>query len=896
MPLLTRAASLWRSLVHGSRLDDDLDEELRAYLDALVAKKVRAGMDPAAARRAALVEIGGLDRVKEAVRDSRIGHGVETTLQDVRFAWRGLRRSPGFAAVAILTLALGIGANTAIFSVVRAMLIAPLPFRDPSRLAFVWSDMTTSGYPRAPLSGPELKDLRDRGTLFTDFGAIWATTAALTGGPDPEQLRIALVSTNFFPVLGADAALGRTFIADDEQQAQAPPRAILLSWATWQRRFGGDPAIVGSRIQVNDQPMTVVGVMPAGFRLMMPPDASVPDDLQAWVLLNPSALTRGPRGQHYLRVVGRMKAGVTSEQAKREVDGIAAQISREFTEYGSAGRVFNTVALQADDVRLVRPVLLALFGGVAILLLIACVNVAGLLVARAAARTRETALRMSLGAGYGRLVRQCLVEGLLLAGLGAAAGLLVGRWGLRFLLALRPDSLERLGTARIDPAVLAFTAAIAGLWGVLFSLAPVAGVFRISLTEALQQDGRRSGGGIHYRTRSALVVLQIALSVVLLVSAALMTRSFLELQRVDPGFRSNRMLSFRIALPPSVGPTARYGSPEAFNEFGRRLQTGLSALPGVTGAGSVSHLPYDNLPNWGGPYITQPGEDDSLAPMADNRAVTPGFFETVGARLVEGRFFTDDDDPRAQPVVIVDDQLARRAWPGQSAIGRRIASDPLSTGHAVYWATVVGVVHHLRHRSLLEDLGDQVYFAERQIQRNPMAYVVRTTGDPAALSAPVRQIVAALDPQLPVYDLRPLDEYVAGARAAQRFTTSIAAAFAVVALVLATVGVYGVIAYAITRRRYEFGVRLALGAQPGQVTTLVLREGALLGGLGLTCGLVCAAIAARLLESQLFGVSPGDVASYAMAVVAIGSTALAACWLPARRASSINPLDAIRTE
>jgi hypothetical protein len=367
MPPLTRIASLWRSLAQPSRLDDDLDEELRGYLDTLVAKKVRAGMDPDAARRAALVEIGGLDRVKEAVRDGRIGHGVETTMQDVRFAWRGLRRSPGFAAVAVLTLALGIGANTAIFSVVRAMLIAPLPFRDPSRLVFVWSDMTTSGYPRAPLSGPELKDLRDRSALFTDFGAIWATTAAFTGGPDPEQLRIALVTTNFFAVLGADAALGRTFIADDEQQAQAPPRAILLSWATWQRRFGGDPAIVGARIQVNDQPMTVVGVMQAGFRLLMPPDASVPDDLQAWLLVNPGALTRGPRGQHSLRVVGRMKPGVTSAQAKREVDGIAGQISREFAEYGSAGRVFNTVALQADDVRLARPVLLALFGGVAIL-------------------------------------------------------------------------------------------------------------------------------------------------------------------------------------------------------------------------------------------------------------------------------------------------------------------------------------------------------------------------------------------------------------------------------------------------------------------------------------------------------------------------------------------------
>jgi putative ABC transport system permease protein len=889
--LVARAAGLWRSFVHRARLDEELDEELRGYLEALTARNVGAGMEPGVARRSALDEIGGLDRLKDAVRDRRPGHTVETTMQDIRFAWRGLRRSPGFAAVAILTLALGIGANTAIFSVVRAMLIAPLPFPESSRLVFVWADMTSSGYPRAPLSGPELNDLRDRCTRFTGFGAIWATTAALTGDGDPEQLRIALVTTDFFRVLGADAALGRTFTTDDEQQAQAPPRAILLSWATWQRRFGGDPAIVGRRVQVNNQPTTVVGVMPAGFRLFMPADASVPDDLQAWQLLNPNVLTRAPRGQHFLRVVGRMRGGVTVEQAARDVDRVAAEISREYTDYGAAGRVYNTVSLHADGVRLIRPALLALFGGVAILLLIACVNVASLLIARAATRARETALRMSLGAGYGRLIRQCLAEGLLLMALGGAMGLLVGRWGLQFLLAFRPASLERLGTARVDLAVLLVTAAIVGVWGVLFSLAPAAEVFRTSLTTALQQDGRHSSGSVNYRTRSVLVVVQIALSVVLLVCAALMTRSFVEVQRVDPGFRSDRMLSFRIALPP-----ARYQTPEVFNQFGRRLQAELSALPGVVGVGSVSHLPYDNLPNWGGPYITQPGADDSIAPMADNRAVTPGFFETVGARLVGGRLFTDADDPRSQPVAIVDDQLARRAWPGESAIGKPIASDPASTGHAVYWATVVGVVGHLRHRSLLEDLGDQVYFAERQIQRNPMAYVVRTSGDPSALSAAVRQLVAAIDPQLPVYDVRPLDEYVAGARAAQRFTTIIAAAFAVVALLVAAVGVYGVIAYAMTRRRYEFGVRLALGARPSQVTALVLREGALLAATGLTIGLVCAAAAARLLASQLFAVSATDAASYLGAAAAIGAAALTACWLPARRASAISPLEAIKAE
>ena len=809
----------------------------------------------------------------------------------MKYALRGLRRSPAFAAVAILTLALGIGANTAIFSVVQAMLIAPLPYRNPSQLVFVWCDLSSAGYPRAPLSGPELKDLRDRTTRFSDFGAIWATTTTLTGEAEPEQLRIGLVTPNFFSLLGADVAVGRTFKAEDAPAPDAQgAQAILLSSALWKRRFGSDPNIAGRRIEVYGSPATVIGVMPENFRLLMPPDANVPDDLEAWMPLNAGALTSAPRGQKYLRVVGRMKPNVTLEQARSDINKVATAISREFAEYGAAGRAFTTVGLQADDVRALRPMLLALFAGVAILLAIACVNVASLLVARAASRTRETAVRMSLGAGFGRLVRQCLAEGLVLAALGAAAGLLVGYVSLKALLALRPESLGRLGLAHIDATVLAFTLVTTAIWGLLFSLAPVTEAFKTDLTVALQQEGRRAGGGIHYKVRSALVVMQIALSVVLLVGASLMVRTFMAIQRVDPGFRSERMLTFKIV------PGARYQTSESFNAFARQLQAELSALPQVTGIGTVSHMPYDNVPNWGGPYITQRGADEAAAPFADNRAVSPGFFETVGARLVEGRFFTEADDAREQPVVIVDDQLARRAWPGRSAIGQQVAADPFTTGHPVFWATVVGVVGHLRHRSLLEDLGDQVYFAERQIQRNPMAVVVRTSGDPAALAPAVRRVVRALDPALPVYDVRPLADYVAGARAAQRFATILAATFAVVALLLASVGVYGVIAYATTRRRYEFGVRLALGARPGEVMTLVLREGVVLAAIGLGVGVVGAALGARVLRNQLFGVGATDATSYAVAVVAIGVVALAASWLPARRAAGISPLTAMKAE
>ena len=888
MPLAPRLVALLRTLFRPAALDQDLDEELRGYVDLLTERKRSAGADPVAARRDALREAGSLNAVKENVRDARVGYALDVALQDVRYTWRGLRRAPGFTVAAVVTLALGIGANTAIFSVVRAMLLAPLPFHDPSQLVFVWSDMSAIGYPRAPLSAPELKDLRDRTTLFSGFGSIWSTTTTLTGDGEPEQLRVGLVSTNFFSLLGVDAALGRTFAVDDE--STAAPRTIVLGHALWQRRFGSDRAIVGRAIRVNGQTTTVVGVLPAGFRLLMPPDSAVPDDLQAFTLLNPQALMRGPRGQQYLRVVGRMKPGVTLDQARQDIGRIAAAISREHTDYGANGRVFTTVGLHEDDVRVIKPVLLALFGGVAILLLIACVNVASLLLARAAARTRETAVRASLGASRARLLRQCLVEGITLGGIGAAAGVATGWAALRLLLAFRPDPLSRLDAAHIDGRVLALTIATSFVWGVLCSLAPMLQLLRTDPIAALQQDARRAGGSIQYRVRSTLVAAQIALSFVLLVGAALMLRSFFALQHVDPGFDAARVLTFRLALPGQ-----RYGTAGKFNAFQRQLQAAIAAMPAVTGVGALSHVPYDSLPNWGGPYLTRPGQDEATAVMADNRAVTPELFETIGARLVAGRFFTEDDDQRREPVVIVDDQLARRAWPGRSAIGQRIASDPFSTGHAVVWSTVVGVVHHLRHRSVLEDLGDQIYFPERQVARNPMAFFVRG-GDASTLATAIRRSVAALDPELPVYDVRPFDDYAASARASQRFASILAVAFAAVALALATVGVYGVLAYAIARRRYEFGVRLALGAEPRDIVRVVLREGVTLAAVGGGAGVLAGAATAQLLASQLYGVTPRDTASFLSAIAAMAVATLAASWLPARRATRVSPLEALRAE
>jgi predicted permease len=542
-------------------------------------------------------------------------------------------------------------------------------------------------------------------------------------------------------------------------------------------------------------------------------------------------------------------------------------------------------------VREIKPALIALFGGVVLLLVVACVNVTSLLIARSASRVRETSVRRTLGAGAWRLTRQCLAEGLVVSALGAAAGLLVGWAGLKGLLAIRPASLARLGRAEIDVSVLCFTCGVACFWGLLCSLAPLREILRASLVHTFQRDGQRVLGSLSARTRAGLVVLQVALGVVLLVGAGLLVRTFIAVQHVDPGFRSDGMMTFRVSVPFS-----RYRPPAASNALVHQLRESIGVLPGVTGVGAISHLPYDDLPNWGGQYLTRASADDSNAPSADYRVVTPGFFEEVAATLVEGRFLTDEDRAGVQPAIVVDDLLARRTWPGQSALGRSLLVDPGSSGHPAVPAIVVGVVRHLRVRSLVEDLTEQVYFSADQVVRNPLAYVVRTSGDPAAIVPSIRAAIARVDPLIPAYDVRPFNEYVRSAMAGRRFTMTLAACFGGVAMLLACVGVYGVMAYAVTRRRNEFGVRLALGAMPSQLVASVLLEGAALAGIGLTVGAVAALGIAQLLRSQLFGVTPSDPPTYALVIAALGAILTIACWLPARKTSSANPLDALRTE
>jgi len=894
MPLLARIRSLRDLLFRKEELEADLDNELKAFVEQITARHVARGMTHDAARRAALLEVGGVEAVKDGVRTARIGNGLETTIGDARYAWRSLWRAPGFAIAATLTLGLGIGATTAIFSLVNALLLEDLPFRDPGRLVLVWNDVTFGGYGRAPLAAAELYDLRQRSTLFEGFGGIWANTTVLTDR-DPEQIRMGLVTADFFTLLGAAPALGRVFRPDDDEEGAAP--TILLSDAVWRRRFDSDASIVGKTIEVDHGLSTVIGVMPAGFRPMLPTDSNVPDDLQAWLPLGAIRSATAPRGQRFLRVIGRMKPGVTLSAAQKEIASIGLQTGREHPFYGPAGLRLYGVGLHADSVRDTRPTLLALFAGVGLLLLAACVNVAGLLVARAAARTRETAVRMALGAGVGRLLRQYAIEGLVLGALGGLAGVLIGRAGLAVLIVLRPSTLGRIDTASIDPTVMAFTAGVALTWGLLLSLAPLAEIRGVTIASPSPANRARTGSrrvaaGRPYRRRAALVVCQVALSAVLLVGAGLLVRAFLMLVRSDPGFSSAGIVTFRVAQN-----WMRFDSPEKMIAFTRELRLRLAALPGVTGVGAISHLPYDDgLPNWGTPYLHEGDTNLANAGTADTRSVMPGFFEAIGATLVEGRFFIDADGLSALPVTIVDERLAKRMWPGQSAIGQRLVGDPRTTGLPQQTVTVVGVVRHLRHRRPAIEVREQLYYPFEQAPRNPMAYVVRSDLDIGQLAPLVRQTIASLDPGSPAADIRPLSDYVSSARAARRFAAVLAAGFAGAALLLAAIGVYGVTAYGVALRRRELGVRMALGATGRQIVMLVVGESARLAAAGLAIGLLGAAGAAALMRTQLYGVTMLDPISFGLAITVLAVAVALAAWLPAQHAASTNPLESLRSE
>ena len=884
MPLLARLRSLVRNTLHKRCVERELNEELSSYFELLTAEKMKEGMNPEEAKRSAFIELGGVEQMKEGVRDVRMGAKLESIWKDLLYAVRILAKKPVFTAVAVLSLAVGIGANTAIFSVVNAVLLQPLPYPHADRLAVVWSELGHEG--RAPASGPELVSLQQRSRLFGEFAGIWVQNGELTGNGEPQQVKLGLVTYNFPSLLSSRPQLGRFFLPEEQGSGRDP--VVILSDGLWRRRYGSDPHLIGRAILLSGRSCTVVGVMPAEFRIIFPDDTRM-SNVEAFVPFA-NELAKGQRDQAYIRVIGRLRKGVTFAQAQAEADNLATQLRSEFTEYSEQSLGLQVVPLQGDVVRNVRPVLLALFGGVSLVLLIACANVANLLLSRANERNKEITVRTALGAPASRIIRQLLTESVLLSCLGGMAALVTGWAALKWFLAMRPEGILRTNSIDVNLTVLGFTTVISVSAGILFGLAPAWQAAKVDLVETLKEGGRattsdRSG------LRNVLVVCEVALGFVLLISACLMIRTFQRLLRVDPGFNPNHILTFQVSLP-----SVRYPKPELAVGFVRELQKRLSALPGVQSAGAVSHLPFDdNLGNWYSYYWPEgaPKQEQNTR-MADHRSVLAGFFPSLGVTFVAGRNFDISDEVANRKVVIIDDTLAEQVWPNGGAIGKGLN---IENGQFVRdVAEVVGVVKHVQYHSLANQVRPQLYLPYPLAVRANMSFTVRTTGAPLTYVDLIRREVWKMDKDLPVSNIRAMEEYILKARSQTRFVTMLSSALAAIALLLACIGIYGVTASLVLQRTNEIGIRMAMGAQRLAILSVVLRQSMVPTIWGMGIGFVLSLLLTPLLSNLLFGIRPMDPATFAITSVFLCAVGLLASCVPAYRATRTSPMVALRYE
>ena len=823
------------------------------------------------------------------------GGGMDGWIKDLRYAARSLLRTPGLTAVAGLTLALGIGANTAIFSVVRAVLLEPLPYEEPQELVLLWGEMTNRGVTHFPFAPPDFQDFDEGSERVEEMAGVFSFQQPLTGQGDPVQVDVGAVTWDFFHLLGVDPALGRGFVAEDDlpvpqgtPPADQPPATVLLSHALWQQRFGGDPGVVGGALELAGQPGRIIGVMPAGFELLLPPTAQVARAPDLWVTARVD-FANAPRNNVFLKVVGRLAPDATVEQAQAETSRIADEL-RTLTEVRqTAGWRVRVEPLQADLTAHVRPVLLSLFGAVFFVLLIACANVANLLLVRATAREQELAVRAALGGSRGRLLRQLLLEcGLLVAG-GALLGLMVAALGVDLLLALQPADLPRAGSVAMDLPVLGFTLLAAVVVVAVAGLAPALRASRVDLSDALKDRGRAGIAGRHGGLRNALVVGEVALCLVLLVGAGLMTRSFVELTRVEPGYDPESVLAFQVNLP-----FGRYPDPRERSAVTDALQERLEAIPGVTSASAAFPLPLDESAFNGRYGPAEALQDPEAFGQAAYRVVLPGYFETMGTRLLSGRTFNDADAQDSAAVVVVDELLAEALWPGGSAVGERFLVRVITPEPE--WVEVIGVVEHQRAESLAEPGMETVYFTDRYAGSFANSWVVRTQGDPGTAVGEVRAALATVDPSLPMADVRAFERTVRDAMGGTRFALTLIAIFGALALLLAAVGLYGVLSFVVRQRRAEIGVRLAFGAGSGRILGMVVRQGMTLALVGVVVGLIAAVPLSGLLESLLVGVPPRDPLTFTVIGVLFVAVAALASWLPAWRATRVDPVTALREE
>lgn len=807
---------------------------------------------------------------------------MDSLAKDVAYALRSLARNPAFAAAAVLTLTLGIGANTAIFSVVHGILLRPLPYPDADRIVIVWNDNTREGITRDVTSFPNFNDWRDRGEVFDGLaGFRRAPDIALTHGGETEVVRATLITADFLRIFGIAPIHGRPF-TDDEMQPGSDD-VVLLSEALWQRRFGGDPDIVGRTIDIIGRPFLVAGVMPAHF--------DYPVDTDVWAPLAPTGGQAETRDGLWLSVVGRIRPGIPLEVAQQQMNVVAHQLAEEYPGSNTGARVFLE-PLHDTLVGDVRTPLLLLLTAVAVVLLIGCANVANLLLARGTARRRELAIRTALGAGRVRVARQLLTESILLALVGGIAGGVLATWAVSGIVAVAPGDLPRLDNVRVDATVLLFTLAASLVTGLLFGIAPLLQAGHIDVTAGLRGDGRtvgdREGVG---RLRPVLIGAEVALAFVLLVAAGLLIRSFATITRQDPGFEADGGLTFSVSLPAS-----RYDSQERRRLFTGQLLDRLEALAGVRAAGAASTLFLSRLPNMG-PIALEggvPAADEDARESVVIESATPGFFEAMGMRLVHGRRFQTTDGPAGPPVAIVNEAFVRRYFPGESALGRRFTFGDLRPD--AMWIEIVGVVADARRSGLAEAVRPEAYVPHALRTTAALTYVLRTQGDPWALLPAVREIVREMDPLLPLAAVSTLEQSVAASLAARRFVMLLLGAFAALAASLAAIGIYGVVSYLVAQRTREVGVRLALGADRNDVLRLVFEQSLRHVVPGIVVGAAGALLLTRLLRSQLFGIEPHDPATFLAVPAGLLLVSMAASLIPAWRAARVEPIAALRRE
>jgi predicted permease len=862
---------------------DQVDEELAFHLAMVTRELVGRGQSEAEARAEALRRFGDLHIVGERCRRLGLEHErnvrraeyLSELAQDVRLALRHLRRAPGFTIVAVLTLVLAIGANTAIFSAVSAMLLRPLPYPHAERITAIWGTMADA--PRMLLSYPDLLEYRARNRTFDDIGIIRNQSVNLTGGDRPDRLSGTFVTANLLRLLGARVERGRLF-NDQETAAGTGARVVLLSHAVWSSRFGGDSGILGRTLVLNGLPHQVIGVTAPEFH---DPFGTTEVWLPATSGPNPNWITRENPA---FGGVGRIRAGVTEAEASADLARIARALATEYPESNS-GLGVRQQSLREFLVGQIRPALLILLGFVALILCIACANVANLQLARATARRREMSLRAALGAGRARLVRQLLTESVVLAAIGGTLGLLLARWGITALVAALPEGLPAIGDVGLDRTVLLFSLAITLGAGLVFGAVPARYGTRGQLSDALQGRGADQGGG--NRVRQLFVAVQLALCIVLLVGAGLLVRSFTRLQQVPVGFATDHLLTAELRLP-----VTKYRNDTLVAQFGQQALEQLRAIPGVKSAALVEAIPLSG--NFGATSYRVEGRDtpDSLLPTAQINSVSDGFFRTMELPVVMGREFTPADRLGAPAVVIVSRELARRAWPGESPLGKRITV----VGPPDITATVVGMVGDVKQLTLSREDESQLYLAKAQTAGIFTSLAVRTTGDPDLLAEPVRQAIWAVDRDQPIWKIRSMESLLDRDLAPRRFTARLAGGFALLALLLAVIGVYGVMSYVVAQRTREIGIRIALGAARGEVVRLVLGRGLRIIILGTGLGLIGAYAGARAIQQQLYSVPAADALTFVSVPLLLVAVAALACWVPARRAARVDPAVALSAE